>query len=94
MEPSRECLRLEPETITPRKNRWCARMLHIDGHDTPAVEKAAKLARSQGIPVTCDVDTIYAGFENVLGAVDYLVAELEVQGQWTSERDPAAGAGD
>jgi sugar/nucleoside kinase (ribokinase family) len=63
------CLRLEPESITLEKIS-CARMLHIDGHDTPAVEKAATLARSQGIPVTCDVDTIYHGFDRVLGSVD------------------------
>jgi len=39
-----ECLRLEPESITLEKIA-CARMLHIDGHDTPAVEKAAHFAR-------------------------------------------------
>ena len=81
------CLRLEPDSITLEKIA-CARMLHIDGHDTPAVEKAAKLARSRGIPVTCDVDTIYAGFDRVLESVDYLVASSEFPGQWTSDRDP------
>src|SRR3984885_12452654 len=35
------CLRLEPESITLEKVA-CARMLHVDGHDTPAGEKAAK----------------------------------------------------
>lgn len=81
------CLRLEPESITLEKIA-CARMLHIDGHDTPAVEKAAQLARSRGIPVTCDVDTIYSGFDRVLHSVDYLVASSEFPGQWTSDRDP------
>lgn len=81
------CLRLEPESITLEKIA-CARMLHIDGHDTPAVEKAAQLARSLGIPVTCDVDTIYSGFDRVLHSVDYLVASSEFPGQWTSDRDP------
>jgi len=81
------CLRLEPKSITLEKIA-CARMLHIDGHDTPAVEQAARLARSQGIPVTCDVDTIYQGFDRVLESVDYLVASSEFPGQWTTERDP------
>jgi sulfofructose kinase len=81
------CLRLEPESITLEKIAG-ARMLHIDGHDTPAVEKAAQLAHSRGIPVTCDVDTIYAGFDRVLESVDYLVASSEFPGQWTSDRDP------
>jgi sulfofructose kinase len=81
------CLRLEPESVTLEKVA-CARMLHIDGHDTPAVEKAAQLAHSRGIPVTCDVDTIYHGFDRVLGSVDYLVASSEFPHQWTTERDP------
>ena len=82
-----ECLRLEPESITLEKIA-CGRMLHVDGHDTPAIEKAAKLARSKGIPVTCDVDTIYQGFDRVLESVDYLVASSEFPHQWTTERDP------
>ena len=43
-------------------------MLHIDGHDTPAVERAARIARGRGIPVSVDVDTIYPGFDRVLPA--------------------------
>jgi sulfofructose kinase len=38
--------------------------------------------------VTVDVDTIYHGFDRVLGSIDYLVASSEFPGQWTSERDP------
>jgi sulfofructose kinase len=82
-----ECLRLEPDSITAEKIAG-ARMLHIDGHDTPAVEKAATIARKLGIPVSVDVDTIYHGFDRVLAQVDYLVASSEFPGQWTSERDP------
>jgi sulfofructose kinase len=82
-----ECLRLQPESITEEKIA-CARMLHIDAHDTPAVGKAAEIARRHGIPVTVDVDTIYHGFDRVLGSIDYLVASSEFPGQWTSERDP------
>jgi sulfofructose kinase len=81
------CLRLAPESITLEKIAG-ARMLHVDGHDTQAVEKAAKLARSENIPVTCDVDTIYHGFDRVLESVDYLVASSEFPSQWTSEPDP------
>src|SRR5256885_12442588 len=46
-----DCLRLEPSEITPEQIT-CARMLHIDGHDTPAVGRAAQIARQAGIPVT------------------------------------------
>ena len=68
-----DCLTLAPEEIT-EEQITCARLLHIDGHDTPAVERAARIAREHGIPVTVDVDTLYAGFDKVLSHVDYLVA--------------------
>lgn len=80
-------LRLDPSEITPEMIT-CARMLHIDGHDTPAVAKAAQIAHSNGIPVTVDVDTIYHGFDKVLPNVDYLVASSEFPVSWTNERDP------
>ena len=72
----------------------CARLLHIDGHDTPAVARAAEIARRHGIPVTVDVDTIYHGFDRVLPNVDYLVAQLEFPAAWTSETRSVQGAGD
>ncbi len=81
------CLTLDPDTITAEKI-GCARMLHIDGHDTPAVEKAARLARELHIPVSVDVDTIYPGFDRVLGFVDYLIASSEFPVHWTKESDP------
>lgn len=82
-----DCLRLEADSITPEQIT-CARLLHIDGHDTAAVAKAARIARQHSIPVTVDVDTIYHGFDNVLPNVDYLVASSEFPVQWTNERDP------
>jgi sulfofructose kinase len=82
-----ECLAITPEEITADQIT-CARLLHIDGHDTPAVGHAARLARENGIPVTVDVDTIYPGFENVLPYVDYLVASSEFPGRWTRLDDP------
>ncbi len=80
-------LRLEPASITPEKIT-CARLLHIDAHDTPAVERAARIARQHSIPVTVDVDTVYHGFERLLPLVDYLITSSEFPTQWTSERDP------
>jgi sulfofructose kinase len=73
---------IPPELIT------CARLLHIDGHDTAAVAYAAGIARAHGIPVTVDVDTVYPGFDRVLPNVDYLLASLEFPARWTGERDP------
>jgi sulfofructose kinase len=82
-----DCLRLAPEEIVPEMIT-SARLLHIDGHDTPAMEKAARIARENGIPVTVDVDTIYKGFEKVLPYVDYLIASSEFPIQWTHQSDP------
>ncbi len=82
-----ECLRLKPEEIVPEMI-VNARLLHIDGHDTPAMEKAARIAREHGIPVTVDIDTIYKGFERVMPYVDYLIASSEFPVQWTHQSDP------
>jgi sugar/nucleoside kinase (ribokinase family) len=82
-----ECLRISPEEITEDQIA-CARLLHIDGHDTAAVARAAEIARRHAIPVTVDVDTIYHGFDRVLPNVDYLVASSEFPTAWTGETDP------
>jgi sulfofructose kinase len=81
------CLRIDAASLTVDKI-VCARLLHIDGHDTAAVSRAAEIARQHQIPVTVDVDTIYAGFDRVLPNVDYLVASSEFPSRWTGEPDP------
>lgn len=81
------CLKIVPEHIAPEQI-LCARLLHIDGHDTAAVEHAARIAHGAGIPVTVDVDTIYHGFDRVLPYVDYLIASTNFPVEWTSQRDP------
>ncbi len=44
-----DCLRIDRRRSLRSRSR-CARLLHIDGHDTPAVARAARIARSAGIP--------------------------------------------
>lgn len=82
-----DCLRIVPEHIAPEQI-LCSELLHIDGHDTAAVEHAARIAHGHGIPVTVDVDTIYHGFDRVLPYVDYLIASTNFPVEWTSQRDP------
>jgi sulfofructose kinase len=84
-----ECLRIPPEEIDPRQIAR-GRLLLIDGHDTPAVARAAAIARSSSIPVVVDVDTIYAGFEHLLPNTDYLVSSSEFPAAFTGERNPVA----
>jgi sugar/nucleoside kinase (ribokinase family) len=81
------CLTISPGEIDPEQIT-CARLLHIDGHDTAAVEHAARIARAHLIPVTVDVDTIYPGFERVLPLVDYMIASSEFPAAWTGIEDP------
>ena len=82
-----DCLTVRAEEITDDMISG-ARLLHVDGHDTPAIARAAGIARRCGIPVTVDVDTIYEGFDRVLPNVDYLVASAEFPAAWTGETDP------
>jgi sugar/nucleoside kinase (ribokinase family) len=82
-----ECLRIDPGEIAPEQIAG-ARLLHIDGHDTAAVARAAAIARSHDIPVTVDIDTVYHGFDRVLPNVDYLVASSEFPAAWTGVNDP------
>jgi sulfofructose kinase len=82
-----DCLRLDPASIT-HESIVGARMLHVDGHDTPAVARAARIAREHRIPVSVDVDTIYPGFESVLESANYLVASTTFPERWTGEPDP------
>jgi sulfofructose kinase len=81
-----DCLRIDPHEITPEQIT-CARILHIDGHDTAVVARAAEIARANQIPVTVDVDTIYPGFDKVLPNVDYLISSSEFPAGWTGEQD-------
>jgi len=82
-----DCLSIDPARITPEKIVG-ARMLHVDGHDTPAVARAARIACDHSIPVSVDVDNVYPGFDQVLASVDYLVGSTEFPERWTGERDP------
>ncbi len=81
-----EELRMQAEEMTDEMI-GNARLLHIDGHDTEAVERAARIAREHGMPVTVDVDTIYPGFEKVLPYVTHLIASQEWPVAWTKEKD-------
>ncbi|MCL4523005.1 MAG: carbohydrate kinase family protein [Acidobacteria bacterium] len=81
-------LALRPEEI---QREWivAARALHVDGHDTAAAAQAARWAREASIPVTVDVDNLYAGVEELLKHVDYLMASRDFPARLTGEPDLA-----
>jgi sugar/nucleoside kinase (ribokinase family) len=52
-----------------------ARLLHLDGRDTRAALRAARIARGAGMPVMIDIDKRYdETVDELLGLVDYLIA--------------------
>lgn len=63
---------LQPGDITD------ARLLHLDGRDSEAALRAARIARAAGIPVMVDIDKLYDETTGrLLETVDYLIAAGE-----------------
>lgn len=62
-----------------------ARALHVDGHDTEAATTAARWARESGVPVIADLDEVYAGIDDLLENVDYLIASRDFPGRLMHE---------
>lgn len=80
-------LALKPEMLS--RERVCSgRMLHVDGHDVAATAAAASWARQAGIPVTCDVNTLYDNMDRLLQHLDYFVASATLPEAYTGEADP------
>jgi sulfofructose kinase len=64
-----------------------ARALHVDGYDTEAATVAAGWARAAGIPVVADLDELYAGVDELLENVDYLIVSRDIPGRLMKEPD-------
>ncbi len=78
------------DAITPEMIQR-ARVLHLDGCDSQAALKAARLARESGIPVVIDIDEFYGPeTHELLTLTDYLIAAEEFAVEVTGEHDPAA----
>jgi sulfofructose kinase len=71
-----ERLLLQPEDL---RREWIvnARALHVDGYETAAATTAAQWARAVGIPVIADLDEHYAGVEDLIENVDYLIVSRD-----------------
>lgn len=81
-----ERLALQPEEL----KRECitnARALLVDGRDTAAATTAAEWARGAGIPVIADLDEAYAGIQELLANVDYLIVSRDFPAKITGEPD-------
>jgi sugar/nucleoside kinase (ribokinase family) len=64
-----------------------ARALHVDGFETAAATQAARWARDAGVPVVADLDEIYAGVEDLIACVDYLIVSRDFPARLTGERN-------
>src|SRR5437773_598076 len=63
-----------PADALPSEVILGARLLHLDGCDSEAALKAARLARSAGIPVVADIDELYGPqTEELLKRADYVI---------------------
>jgi sulfofructose kinase len=81
-----ERLLLKPEELD---RAWIvnARALLVDGFETAAATQAASWARAAGIPVIADLDEMYAGVEDLVANVDYLVVSRDFPRRMTGERN-------
>jgi sugar/nucleoside kinase (ribokinase family) len=79
-------LAIPAEEVT-RERIACGRLLHLDGHDTAAAARAATWAQEARMPVTLDVDNVYAGIEELLARTDYLISSEEFPARYTGKED-------
>jgi sulfofructose kinase len=64
-----------------------SRLLHVDGHDCAGAATAARWAREAHIPVTADLDNLYAGVEALLENVDFIISSREFPARLCGEDD-------
>ncbi len=77
---------LQPEDLD---RSWIvnARALHVDGLETAAATLAAGWARAAGIPVIADLDELYAGVEELIDNVDYLIVSRDFPTRLSGKRN-------
>jgi sulfofructose kinase len=81
-----EALRLQPEDV-PLDVIGSARLLHVDDVDQEAAIRAARHARSLGLPVTSDLDRMTDRTEELVLAVSCAIFADGLPEQLTGERD-------
>ncbi len=77
---------LQPQDL---EREWIvrARALHVDGFETAAATLAARWAREAGLPVTADLDEVYAGVDGLIEQVDYLIVSRDLPCRLMQESD-------
>ena len=78
-----------PPDEVPRATIASARILHLDGRDSQAALRAARLAKEDRIRIVIDIDQIYDETTvELLSLVDYLIAAEDFAKELTRQDDP------
>jgi len=82
-----------PAVAVPSEVILSAQLLHLDGCDSEAAVKAARLARSAAIPVVADIDEMYGPeTEELFKRTDYVIVPEEFAVQLTGQQKPEEAA--
>jgi sulfofructose kinase len=77
-----------PSSAITSEQVTAGRILHLDGKDSGAALRAARLAQNAGIPVSIDIDQIYdSSTVELLSRVDYLIAAEDFSKRFTGRDD-------
>jgi ribokinase len=77
-------LPLDPNLVDPEFIK-SLKLLHLDGHNTEAAIKAARIAKENGVIVSLDAGTILPGIANLVGLADICIASESFAKKYTGE---------
>ncbi len=78
------------EVDVPLESVRSTKVLHLTPHDTRACLKLARAARDAGAVVSIDIDNIFDGVEDLLSAVDVIIASADFPARLTGLQDREA----
>lgn len=82
---------LDPSEVSEELISSC-KLLHLDGHQTAAAIRAAKLARKNGVAVCLDAGTLVPGIEELIALSDIVIASEKFAERFVGLKDPAESA--
>jgi len=76
----------QPEEL-PQAALLSGQILLLDGHESEAAAHAAKIAKSAGIPVLVDAETVKPGTAELVANADFVIADTDFPLSFTGEAD-------
>lgn len=70
-----------------REDVCSGRLLHIDGHDIEASIQAVAWAKTEGIPVSIDIDKVEERTEELIKDIDFLIGSSEFVAELTGIKE-------